>query len=237
MMLGTRTAAWSKAGPTAKDYVQDGLIAMWDGIENAGWGVHDPNATTWKDLSQSQKDIQVSGTWSEDSFRFSNSGVVIKPEIIGIMEEATVEIVAHNLSSGDNVNPAINFSNSTPFGVIGGHRYSTTGGSATRLGSIISNCIIGYIGTASVPYDSPLTFQSSMIYDKNVKTNNKTYFNGKYLSYFNYANDTRFDGSFRLWISGMFPTLFKNLRFYQRHLTDAEIAANYSIDKARFNIP
>ena len=76
-----------------------------------------------------------------------------------------------------------------------------------------------------------------MIYDQNVKTNNMTYFNGKSLFYFYYVNDTRFDGSFRLWISDMFPTLFKNLRFYQRHLTDAEIAANYSIDKARFNIP
>ena len=32
------------AGPTARCYVQNGLIAQWDGIENAGWGVHDPNA-------------------------------------------------------------------------------------------------------------------------------------------------------------------------------------------------
>ena len=36
---------------SAKDYVQDGLVAMWDGIENAGWGTHDPNATSWVDLS------------------------------------------------------------------------------------------------------------------------------------------------------------------------------------------
>lgn len=35
---------------SAQDYVQDGLVAMWDGIENAGWGVHNPNATIWKDL-------------------------------------------------------------------------------------------------------------------------------------------------------------------------------------------
>ena len=39
------------APPTARDYIQDGLVAMWDGIENAGWGVHDANATVWKDLS------------------------------------------------------------------------------------------------------------------------------------------------------------------------------------------
>lgn len=37
---------------TAKDYVQDGLVAMWDGIENAGLWTHDANATVWKDLCQ-----------------------------------------------------------------------------------------------------------------------------------------------------------------------------------------
>ena len=31
-------------------YVQDGLIACWDGIENAGAGVHDGSATVWKDV-------------------------------------------------------------------------------------------------------------------------------------------------------------------------------------------
>ena len=36
--------------PTAQDYVQDGLIALWDGIENAGWGVHDPGQRYWFDL-------------------------------------------------------------------------------------------------------------------------------------------------------------------------------------------
>jgi hypothetical protein len=37
--------------PTARDYVQDGLVAMWDGIENAGWGVHVANPTNWVDLT------------------------------------------------------------------------------------------------------------------------------------------------------------------------------------------
>ena len=36
---------------TAADYVQDGLIALWDGIENVGWGEHDDNATSWIDLT------------------------------------------------------------------------------------------------------------------------------------------------------------------------------------------
>ena len=50
MSIASRQALWTSSSPTAKNYVQDGLVAMWDGIENAGWGVHDATATTWVDL-------------------------------------------------------------------------------------------------------------------------------------------------------------------------------------------
>jgi hypothetical protein len=36
--------------PTARDYVQDGLIAMWDGIENAGWGTHTSDKYSLREL-------------------------------------------------------------------------------------------------------------------------------------------------------------------------------------------
>lgn len=35
---------------TASDYVQEGLIAMWDGIENVGYGLHDSSSPIWVDL-------------------------------------------------------------------------------------------------------------------------------------------------------------------------------------------
>ena len=41
MKLAMKNGEWAKPGYTAKDYAQNGLLAMWDGIENAGWGVHD----------------------------------------------------------------------------------------------------------------------------------------------------------------------------------------------------
>ncbi len=44
--------------PTVKDrYVTDGLIAMWDGEDNLGAGVHDPAATTWADLTGNHADM------------------------------------------------------------------------------------------------------------------------------------------------------------------------------------
>ena len=43
---------WSPASGTlsATCYVTNGLIAYWDAIDNVGTGVHDPSATTWKNL-------------------------------------------------------------------------------------------------------------------------------------------------------------------------------------------
>ena len=37
-------------GVAASSYVQGGLVACWDGIENAGAGTHDAGATVWKDI-------------------------------------------------------------------------------------------------------------------------------------------------------------------------------------------
>ena len=42
-------------------YVTDGLVAMWDGEWNAGGGIHDANATTWKDLI-GNNDLTLAGT-------------------------------------------------------------------------------------------------------------------------------------------------------------------------------
>ena len=52
LALAAALAAMSATmfGDTASRYVQDGLVACWDGYENAGTGLHDPSATTWKDL-------------------------------------------------------------------------------------------------------------------------------------------------------------------------------------------
>lgn len=63
----------AKFVPTAKDYVQDGLISMWDGIENAGWGVHDPNATVWKDLSGNGHDFVFSSVYSVENRSLSDA--------------------------------------------------------------------------------------------------------------------------------------------------------------------
>ena len=40
----------ANAATTAKSYIQNGLVAHWDGIENAGYGLHDDTTNVWTDL-------------------------------------------------------------------------------------------------------------------------------------------------------------------------------------------
>ena len=53
MMLGARTAAWSKYGGgvlTASDMVLDGMLLGFDAIENGGFGITNPDSTTCTSL-------------------------------------------------------------------------------------------------------------------------------------------------------------------------------------------
>ena len=110
MMLGARTAAWANIGggvPTVKDYVQDGLVAMWDGIENAGLGVHDPNATTWKDLSGNGHDLLLSGTASvgADHAELDGSGFFYESTDISpffAKTGLTAQVVSTKIGDEDN---------------------------------------------------------------------------------------------------------------------------------------
>ena len=70
-MLGWLVAVAASAIPawattyTSASYVQDGLIAQWDGIDNAGTGVHDPTTNVWKDLKGHNDLTIVAGRGSE----------------------------------------------------------------------------------------------------------------------------------------------------------------------------
>lgn len=68
---GDGSAYIGDAEVTAADYIQDGLIACWDGIENMGYGEHDPTATKWIDLvGEYNLDLPTRDhTWEADCIR------------------------------------------------------------------------------------------------------------------------------------------------------------------------
>lgn len=73
---GIFLAARRNRKPTARSYVQDGLIAMWDGVENAGWGVHDSSATVWHNLGTLGSAYDASreeGTFTDNAAQFART--------------------------------------------------------------------------------------------------------------------------------------------------------------------
>ncbi len=59
---------------TSASYVQDGLITQWDGIDNAGTGAHNPNATVWKDLAGNlDLTLTENGCWTNGNALAVNS--------------------------------------------------------------------------------------------------------------------------------------------------------------------
>ena len=63
---------------TSASYVQDGLIAQWDGIENAGRGVHDANAATWVDLTGNGCDFPVQAYMGSQLKEWGDNSLVAK---------------------------------------------------------------------------------------------------------------------------------------------------------------
>lgn len=60
------------------DYVQRGLVAHWDAVDNVGTGTHDPSTTVWRDLSGHGLDWQLregNYAWSERGFEMLGKGV------------------------------------------------------------------------------------------------------------------------------------------------------------------
>ena len=224
MMLGARTAAWAKSGgvPTAKDYVQDGLVAMWDGIENAGWGVHDQNATVWKDLvgdfdfdlSSASPAILSNGiTLTEESIH-TNLPQVNRPKM-------TVEVVANPSSIG--VGALVWMRN--PSWIGGALVYWITGTTyypwnILRIGEL-SNTVHSIqmfweAGNQGVNIDGISDARTSGTIDS------RNILSQIYLGEYNGSKITN--------------STFYSVRLYDRVLTDSELAANYAIDKARFSL-
>ena len=210
-------------GGWVNPYVTDGLVAMWDGEWNAGWGLHDPNATTWKDIISGYDLDVTSGTWGDKglvgtSTNACNATMTTVPQsFIDIISSdgCTVEAVATPLGYGTNI---YSFSSSI-WSIYGWGNSVIWYWFRIQSGPFnISNK--GVIG-------EPISFSGTT--DSNKRA--RWYCNAQQLGSGTYGSQTANNDVF-LGIKGIIHTA----RIYNRTLSDAEIAANYAIDKERFNL-
>ena len=226
MIIGARTAAWAKSGYTARDYVQDDLIAMWDGIENAGWGVHDSSATTWNDLvGDNDLVLQNTAHFDENSLVSADRNK-LTALCSAKLPYASIEVCAF-FDASRNSSGLVCFGNSVD---------------ENRMFSLTNGSIQIYNGhhmiRLTTPVDPKCTWAG--VHDGN---QHDSYVRGALAdgglvnNIWGTVNGTfGLSGSSNYW-SWNFVGAYYSVRLYSRALTAAEIAANYAIDKARFNIP
>ena len=236
MMLGARTAAWAKSGYTAKDYIQDGLVAMWDGIENAGWGVHDQNATTWKDLSGNGHALLLSGTalFGADHAELDGSGFFYKSTDISpffAKTGLTAQVVSTKIDAGNNEG-LYSIGLNTRFLWIW-NSFQQGGGEMSfskfvyshNVGSTFPNIARDAKTSFTITHANGVanTFVNKTA-DRTVSVSPLSVSGTDRIAIGKIQNYQNFEGNIYC------------VRHYSRALTDEEIAHNYEIDKARFGI-
>lgn len=256
MLINLRNALMAgKRTPTAKDYVQDGLVAMWDGIENADWGTHDPNATVWKDLV-GNSDALLSGTlvpdrcWGNNHFYNNIESVVFTGTPSSAMKAAitsgqlTVQGVfmpEEQPSSGNFCVFQCSPASVTTDGLIFASMNSNVCGSSNTMSWATNRVSNGFIQDGWVNIIGN-AYALSFICDNTTMT---SILNGSSATAARTqplpadADLTSFAIYNYNWSFGRSRTLrgkMYNLRLYSRALTAAEIARNRTIDKARFGL-
>lgn len=207
---------------TASAYVQDGLIAMWDGIENAGWGVHDPSAPVWKDLIGS-KDITIVGGVFGDTALVCN-GLQYGGYYESVVNGVQVELVANAKQQKRRCWIA-------------------------STGQSLSNKYSGFIGWYDRGlcfglYDTAksLTLGTAVSYSFVINSSN-TYENNTLVATESGKSDLtpQAQRGICVVVGGQInnPLMcdIHCFRIYSRALTAEEIEHNYKIDRIRFNLP
>ena len=247
MQIASRVSMWSGARtPTAKDYVQDGLVAMWDGIENAGWGTHADTLSTWRDLTGNGYNMTVNSeaTIGANSVGGNNIWVAYyKNATIPFWSASVVGLLP------DTGAQRFLFCGS-PTAADGKFVYVHPNGSYGRIGLSQRNTqnvnyvaipypegVMGRLAGIHVNYGKGSTFGATDAY---VNAIPQTLDTGSYP--YNNAGSF-FSVGTRLTNTGNPASSFNyggtvcNIRLYSRALTAEEIARNYNIDKLRFNLP
>ena len=244
-------ATMLKQGKTAKDYVQDGLVAMWDGIENAGWGVHDASATTWKDLiGNCSFTSSQNPSWDSDGFILTGSSSISVP-FTDVSSEPAIALFSNVTTGGSlTVEIGMDFENTETSGLVFAGTLSGRWANFSfatpnmNMASLLASMSNGSANGQNSFGTGLGTYSMTSVYTK--KSNGGfyavSYTNGSQHStgsLDSYVGSSRAAVGFGYAYSSYLRPKGKvrYSRIYSRALTAAEIAANYAIDKERFNLP
>ena len=220
-----------KYKPTARDYVQEGLVAMWDGIENAGWGVHDANATgpfnlaTGRADSFDKENSGVSFTWSENYLSYSGGWIQFNNLNTNIRYALNTNYkTLEFIGDFQPTNPSTWPSSANIWSLQGNAQNAFQYRRGSRLAYWDNNY-------SNVSWSSPAVTvvrdgDSFSYYGNGVLLKTATGSNVNYANNISVRCSEITSGTFKVYC----------IRLYSRALTAAEIAHNYAIDQERFGV-
>ena len=229
-------------GKSTSDYVQDGLVAQWDGIENAGVGVHEDSPSAWVDIVGGLEiaipewvTVESNGFYSVSSTASRTCPTI--SSISGLGNDVTIEVVAERVMWRDktnygNLQPVI----TSPYAKFGYRQDSTAGvyyqmpiGTDNKLwlytstsGSFdVSECHT-YTARVTMPKDESNTL---LVDAATVPGWAKEGADGM-------PTDPPTNWTF--FSAPRADVRLHAIRVYNRKLTDAEVTANAAVDNVRF---
>ena len=246
-------------------YVTDGLVAMWDGEWNAGGGIHDPNAKTWTDISGNGYDgvcAQNGPGWEDDcciilpttqhiqvvpyvdvGWKIPKATYANLYPLCSTDAGYTIECVAKQTSNRQYLDTGISgffytIIETSWYGADCAFKFNP--GMQGRFEGDTSYKTDARRLRSYSPANKPFLYSLVAKFDNATTT---AYYNGRYLDAlpcatiqgnaygrFTYSPLNSVGADYagnRLYCS----------RLYSRALTADEIAANYAVDKVRFNLP
>ena len=233
MNLASRTGAWAKSGYTAKDYVQDGLIAMYNLKDNAGLGVYDESATKWTNLATGIPE-------SDSGFIFTQGGAYVTTTKSFSVQTFSLfnHTIEARISRFPDTNQNIGISVVQYMSLDGGSS-GTRGFNTQRYPIRTRQYIYEILGSCLSPInivpEDKHTLSATFDYDGTSKSIIRYYIDG------DLVKESIEDGVLTQANKGVYAQLQGNnyldrLSMYSRVLTADEIAHNYAIDKELFQI-
>ena len=222
---------------STSNYVQDGLIACWDGIENAGKDVHVSEATAWTDIVGGKKFALTGVTVDADRMTFAGNkdsyGVLSAEDTVSTFvaaKDGTLEIV-YALEKVPSANDyQVILQSSAAAGIAFGFTAAkslvphTSSNTSSPQNSMYSFETGTATNSVSVTYNNGVpadVMGNGLVVPPN--GNNHWWYpdEGTYIGV--RANKTSF-----------FKGSIYCIRLYDRKLTEAEIVLNRSVDQVRF---
>lgn len=250
---GCIMATFGKIGATplfkqwsAADYVRSGLIALWDGTENAGFGIHDPNATSLANLVGGNALTPENSRYSITDNTIHIQQCILLADVNGLNDayvarELTIQIVARSNSdstaTGNSYNGLFGVSgNNRPnvwgtaynvgcatYGIGNGSGWQT--GLGAKYGTIISISLV--VSKSLTNSNVVATWYSATTKCNSI--NRPTQVN---------TSDVDKIGIGGAYLSGrrMLDADIFSVRIYNKTLSESDISHNYTVDKLRFNL-